>query len=143
MFIVAAGSRSSPKPPASSGLGCIVPKSSDTPRRILLVEDEAILALMLEQDVVEAGYVAVGPFRDLETAFRAAIDEPCDAAILDINLDGERSYPVAEELAKRGIPFLFLSGYGAESMPEKFRGCLRLAKPYDPVDIVRMLDRIA
>ena len=107
--------------------------------RVLIVEDEAMLAIALEQDLIDAGYAPVGPFRNLESARRAAAGEAFDIAILDINLNGERAYPVAEDLSERGIPFFFLTGYGAESIPEAFRDCPRLAKPYDPSSLDRIL----
>nr|WP_274709384.1 response regulator [Nitratireductor luteus] len=110
--------------------------------RILIVEDEAILAFGLEQELVEAGHATVGPFRNVATACRAAMQETFDIAVLDINLNGELVYPVAEQLTRRGIPFLFLSGYGSESIPEPFRAFPRLAKPYDPTEMARILKEL-
>lgn len=118
------------------------PEDRTVRRRILIVEDEALLAFGLEQDLLEAGFETVGPYRNLATALDATRQEAFDAAILDINLEGERSYPIASDLASRGIPFLFLSGYGGESLPEEFRGFKRLAKPYDPEDLVRQLKQL-
>ncbi|QDZ02116.2 response regulator [Nitratireductor mangrovi] len=112
-------------------------------KSILIVEDEALLALGLEQDLQDAGYQTVGPYRTLADARRAASEETIDAGILDINLNGELSYPVAEQLLRRGIPFLFVSGYGGESIPEDFRHFPRLAKPYDPADLMRRLKELA
>ena len=110
--------------------------------RVLIVEDEAMLAFVLEQDLISAGYEPVGPFRNLATALHAASEGAFDVALLDINLNGERSYPVAEKLVARAIPFMFLSGYGGESIPEAFRDYPRLAKPYDTQELLRRLRQL-
>ncbi|MBS7456284.1 response regulator [Coralloluteibacterium stylophorae] len=88
---------------------------SDRPRRILLVEDEPLVAMLEQEMLTEAGYEVVGPFSRLARAREAARSEAIDAATLDVNLFGEFVYPVAEILAVRGIPFAFLSGYGADA----------------------------
>lgn len=111
-------------------------------QRILIVEDEAMLALVLEQDLADAGYQTIGPFTDVQTASRAACEEQFDKAVLDINLRGEMSYPVAQSLWERNIPFLFLSGYGAESMPEHFRGLPRLSKPYESRQLLQLIKEL-
>jgi two-component system, response regulator PdtaR len=111
--------------------------------RVLIVEDEALLAYALEEDLRSAGYETVGPFRNLSTALRAASEEKFEIGLLDINLGGELSYPVAEKLLMRGIPFVFLSGYGAESIPEVFQTYPRLAKPYDTPQLLRRLNDLA
>lgn len=112
---------------------------NDNIQRIMIVEDEAMLALVLEQDLADAGYQTVGPFTDVEGACRAAFEEHFEKAIIDINLRGEMSYPVAQALSERKIPFLFLSGYGTESMPEQYRDFPRLSKPYDRGQLLQMI----
>jgi DNA-binding response OmpR family regulator len=99
------------------------------PKRVLLVEDEFLLSNVLAADLRGSGYDVVGPFATVSSATDAVLSEPVDCAILDVNLRGELVYPLAEELLRRGIPFLFLSGYEALDLPESFRGHMRLAKP--------------
>jgi len=103
----------------------------DTQQRVLLVEDEFLLSMVLAADLRAAGYDVLGPCATVEAAMQAAQSESFDGAILDINLKGQLVYPVAEELARRRIPFMFLSGYGLVSMPEPFRGRPCLPKPSD------------
>jgi DNA-binding response OmpR family regulator len=105
--------------------------------RVLVVEDEFLLSTLLEQDLRDAGYDVIGPYFSLSTAMAAAQSELFDVAILDINLRGELVYPVAEELARRKIPFLFLSGYALANMPQEFRTYPRLAKPTDLKSLLR------
>jgi DNA-binding response OmpR family regulator len=106
-------------------------------RHILVAEDEFLVATVLEEDLRAAGYGIVGPFASLAKAVEAARSERFDLAILDVNLNGEMVYPLADELLSRGVPFLFLSGYGKAHLPERFRALPQLAKPYDPRDLLR------
>jgi DNA-binding response OmpR family regulator len=108
-------------------------------RHILIAEDEFLVAVVLEEDLRAAGYVIVGPFANLAKAIEACRSERFDLAILDINLNGEMVYPLADELLSRGIPFLFLSGYGKAHMPERFRALPQLGKPYDPGELLRRI----
>ena len=105
--------------------------------RVFVVEDEFLLGLSLEEDLRAAGCVVIGPFRSLAAALQAARHEVFDLAILDINLGGELVFPLAEELIARGTPFMFLSGYGAGDMPDRFRAIPRLGKPYDQAVLLR------
>jgi DNA-binding NtrC family response regulator len=82
-------------------------------KRVLIVEDEALVALLLEEVLSEFGCIPVGPCNSLTKALEAIGTETFDLAVLDINLNGEKVYPVAYALAERHIPFLFVSGYGA------------------------------
>lgn len=100
--------------------------------RILIVEDEPIVAMCLEDILDELGCVTVGPATRLSEGLSLARDETLDAAILDINLAGERSNAIAAALQARGIPFAFASGYGAA--PEGF-GAPMIEKPYRTGDI--------
>jgi two-component sensor histidine kinase/ActR/RegA family two-component response regulator len=109
--------------------------------RILVVEDESLLAMELEQLLQSEGYSIVGPFSSLARAAESALREPIDLAILDTNLNGEMVYPLADNLSARGIPFIFLTGYGASDLPERFRAAPRIAKPYDPGALSRELLR--
>ncbi len=99
-------------------------------RRVLLVEDEMMVAGMLQRMLADLGYAVVGPATDVDEAMGMIGGGGIDAAVLDINLDGEMSYPVADELASRGIPFVFSTGYGAEDMPDGYEGISVLKKPF-------------
>jgi DNA-binding response OmpR family regulator len=103
----------------------------DTQQRVLLVEDEFLLSMLLAEELRAAGLDVLGPCATLAAAMDAAKSESFDGAILDINLKGQLVYPVAEELARRQIPFMFLSGYGQINMPESFRARPCLRKPAD------------
>jgi PAS domain S-box-containing protein len=106
---------------------------------ILLVEDETLLALELDEVFSSAGSKVIGPFANLAKATQAARGEPIDVAILDTNLNGEMVYPLAEELATRGIPFLFLTGYDASNLPDRFRSISRVSKPFDRANLVQQV----
>jgi CheY-like chemotaxis protein len=102
--------------------------------RVLVVEDEPVVAMCLEDILDALGCVPVGPAGRLSEGLALAESEPLDAAILDINLAGERSTPIAEMLRARGVPFAFASGYG--SAPEGFAGKVPLIeKPYGERDV--------
>lgn len=97
--------------------------------RILLVEDQMIIAMELQDTLQDLGCEVVGPVGALERAVDLARAERLDAAILDVNIDGSKVFPVAEELQARRIPFVFATGYGEASLPEKWRDAFRLTKP--------------
>lgn len=99
-------------------------------RRILIVEDEGIIALWIEEAVLELGCLVVGPAGTLAKALRLAREENIDAAILDVNVRSEKTYSVAEILQSRGIPFALASGYADWSLPVNLQGEKRLFKPY-------------
>lgn len=105
--------------------------------RVLIAEDEFLVGIQLEEDLLAAGCSIVGPFRTLETATLAARSERFDLAILDINLNGDTVYPVADELSARGIPFIFLSGYTSADLPARFRDAPQVMKPHDPAVLIR------
>jgi DNA-binding NtrC family response regulator len=99
-------------------------------RRILIVEDEMLIALMIEDVVRDSGGEIVGPAATLEKALKFAEEEQFDAAILDVTIRGGKVFPVAEALLARGIPFAFASGYGDWALPEALRDKPRLTKPF-------------
>ncbi|MFG1182275.1 response regulator [Xanthobacter versatilis] len=100
-------------------------------KRVLVVEDEFLVALGLEDNLRSLGCTVVGPIASLAGAMEVAAHERVDAAILDVNLAGEAVYPAASILADRGIPFIFCSGYtGSVRMPTEFADAPRVAKPY-------------
>lgn len=111
--------------------------------RILVVEDEFLVAALLEADLLAAGYTVVGPFTNLAAAMEASRHEAFDLAVLDVNLHGEMVFPLADELSARGIRFIFLSGYGPQSLPDRHRSTPYMAKPYDPAVLIREIHRLA
>jgi DNA-binding NtrC family response regulator len=109
--------------------------------RVLVVEDEVLLALALEDDLTLAGCTIVGPFRTLASATEASRREHFDLVTLDVNLHGELVYPLADELVRRNVPVVLITGYGPADLPERFRTLPRLTKPYDPVVLMREIRR--
>ncbi len=107
--------------------------------RILVVEDEFLVACMLEDDLRDRGYDIVGPYNGLASALDAVRTKEFDAAVLDVNLGGTPVFPLADDLVRRAIPFVFLSGYGVMAMPERLRSIPLLAKPCDPATLDREL----
>src|ERR1700733_12507491 len=102
--------------------------------RILLVEDEMMLAMMLEDMLTDLGYRVVVAGR-VAKAVRLAASEAIDGAILDMNVAGETVYPVAQELRARGIPFIFATGYRAHGLHPDYLSTPLLVKPYHVTDL--------
>ncbi len=98
-------------------------------RRILVVEDDLMIAMLVDDVLKEAGCEVVGPFPRLAPALQAASSERLDGALLDINLAGELVSPVADRLIERGVPFVFLTGYGWHMLPERFHTRPLVMKP--------------
>lgn len=110
-------------------------------RRVLLVEDEAMLRMLLEDMVEDLGYELAGSAASLDEATRlVATVAEIEAAIVDVNLGGVASFPIADELRARRIPFLFSTGYGTDGIPERFRDVQLLGKPYRRDDIHRAIE---
>lgn len=108
-------------------------------KRVLIVEDEMLVALMIEDFLMDFGCRVLGPYGCVAGALDAARTEEFDLAVLDVNLDGEQVYPVAEMLTERHIPFLFLSGYGDEAIPAGRSDWKVCAKPFKGADLAGML----
>ena len=106
---------------------------------VLLVEDENLVAILLEDMLAELGHSVVGPVARLSKALEMVQHEPIDVAILDVNINGEQSYPIAEALAARNIPFLFSTGYGQGSLPTQYRDRPMLQKPFRKHDLEELL----
>lgn len=105
---------------------------------VLLVEDEAIIGFALEDALDSRGAVPV-LVSGIEEARRALGEHSFDAAILDVNLKGETSYPLAADLRAAGVPILFATGYGRVAHPEEFAGTMTVTKPYNGASIARAL----
>ena len=105
---------------------------------ILILEDDMMLALLLEDQLADLGYRTIKAAR-VANGVRVASTASLDGAILDINVAGEASYPVAQALRKRRIPFVFATGYGAGGLAPEFRNAPTLNKPYTYADLQRVL----
>ena len=99
--------------------------------RVMVVEDEALVAMVLGDHLTELGFSVVGPYSRVTDAIDAVKGEDLDAAVLDVNLGGELVYPVADLLATRGVPFIFVTGYGLESIDRRFANVRVLQKPIE------------
>ncbi|MEO5324011.1 response regulator [Mesorhizobium sp. CC13] len=108
-------------------------------RRILIVEDEFILAMLLEDLLSDMGHQVVASIASLDKAMEFAGRGDVDFAILDINLGGEKSFPVAAILRRRGIPFVFATGYGSAGLTTEYDNEFTLQKPYEPKQLRRAI----
>ena len=108
--------------------------------KVLIVEDETLVAMLLEDMLADHGCEVAGTAGRVGQA-SAMIEEglAMDAAILDVNLAGEPSFPLAELLAAKGVPFVFATGYGAGGLPEAWRDRPTLQKPFSHDEVGRML----
>jgi len=115
-----------------------------TGRRVLLVEDEALVAMLVEDMLADEGCEVAATASRLGEALALAGDTGLliDLAILDVNLAGEPVFAVAEVLAKRGVPFAFATGYGAGGLPEAWRRRPTLQKPFTAADVHAVLKQI-
>jgi CheY-like chemotaxis protein len=107
--------------------------------RILVVEDEMIVSLLIEEMLIDYRCDIVGPYDSVPEAMEAAMTEAIDAALLDVNIGGSKVYPVANALAARRIPFLFLSGYGQSAIPHDHPEWRVCSKPFREVELIEML----
>jgi DNA-binding response OmpR family regulator len=105
----------------------------------MVVEDELLVAMLIEDTLTDQDCVVIGPFTSVPEALAAAQDVRADLAVLDVNLRGEKVYPVAEILTERGIPFLLLSGYGSDAIPADRPNWQACSKPFGAEELVRRL----
>jgi CheY-like chemotaxis protein len=109
-------------------------------KRILLVEDEYFIVQDLERAFRSAGAIIIGPAASLTEALRLlASSGPLDGAVLDINLQGELVYPLADALLNRGVAFVFSTGYDREAIPARFDMIVRCEKPTSPEQVAKAL----
>lgn len=108
--------------------------------RVLLVEDESLIAMLIEDALCDLNCAVAAVAATLGDALDKASSVDFDVAILDVNLNGSPAYPVAELLVRRQIPFIFATGYGASGVPEAFRSIPLLAKPFHGGDVGRALE---
>ncbi len=110
--------------------------------RVFIVEDEALVAFMLEDMLVSLDHEIAASESRLDKGLAFARDGSVDFAVLDVNLNGESSLPIAEILQSRGIPFLFATGYGVAGLEGLFADAPVIPKPYLQADLEKAIDRL-
>jgi DNA-binding response OmpR family regulator len=110
--------------------------------KVLVVEDEYLVAVLIEEMLESAGCIVTGPVARLPEALDAVDHEDYDAAVLDVNLAGERVDPVAQALSRRKVPFVFVTGYGSGVLSEEFAERPRLCKPFRMAELLSALSNI-
>ena len=108
--------------------------------KVLVVEDEMLVAMLVEDMLADLGCEVVGPVAELDEAMSLAESAAIDLALLDVNLGGKPIFPVADALKARGVPFAFASGYGEAGLSEEHRGAAVLQKPFREADLARALN---
>jgi len=109
-------------------------------RRVLVVEDEMMIAMLVEDMLADVGCEVVGPAHNLDTALEMARGGgKIDAAILDVNLGGQPVFPVADALYERGVPTIFSTGYGESGLRDADKGSPVLQKPFRAAELVAAL----
>ena len=103
--------------------------AQDQPR-VLVVEDEYLIRMLLEDMLGDLGYAVAAAVGTIAEAREHAANGDFSAAVLDVNLAGQEIFPVADILAERSLPFVFVTGYGERSLPERYRGRPALQKPF-------------
>src|SRR6478735_8763978 len=108
--------------------------------RLLVVEDEYLIRMLLNDMLDELGYEVTAAVGTINDASEIATHGDFDAAVLDVNLDGKEIFPVAEILASRRVPFIFVTGYGETCLPPSFRNHPTLQKPFQAYELKRCLE---
>ena len=107
-----------------------------------MVDDEPLITMDVTEILTEAGCEIAGPAETVEKAMSVINKTEFDAAILDVNLQGQRIDDLALELTRRNIPFAFLSGYGRDGLPDAFGQALLISKPYNSAQILDVVARL-
>lgn len=111
--------------------------------RVLLLEDEMLVSMILEDALELGGYEVVGPVAKVDHALALIHDgEQFDAAVMDLNLGGHSAMPVADILANRRIPFLVVTGYGSAALSPPHQDVPVLAKPFSPSELISAVHRL-
>jgi DNA-binding response OmpR family regulator len=111
-------------------------------RRALVVEDEVVIGMLIEDMLAELGHEVVAISTHLEEALRLARSSNIDFAILDVNLNGQRSLPVADVLQQRSVPFMFATGYGSKVLRSPYQDIATLQKPFELEELKRVLSEV-
>jgi CheY-like chemotaxis protein len=110
--------------------------------RVLVVEDEMMVSMLIEDMLGELGCLVVGPASRLDEAMQLARDADLDCAVLDVNLGGQPIFPLADLLRERGRPFAFATGYGDAGLRDVDKGSPVLQKPFREGDLARVLGEL-
>jgi CheY-like chemotaxis protein len=112
--------------------------------RVLVVEDDAVLAMLVEDWLVELGYAVAGPANNVEGALALVEREGAalGAGLVDVSLGKDNSYPIAAALRRRGVPFAFVTGHDARELAADFRDAPTLTKPFSCEDLTQILARL-
>jgi PAS domain S-box-containing protein len=129
-----------PKGEAGALLRRLDDKQSLAGKRVIVIEDEPLVAMDLESSLAAAGCEVAGTAGTVAEARTLCASAPCDAALLDVNLGGQPVEELAAALTRRNIPFAFVTGYGREALPPGFRDALVLAKPFDQTGLVATVE---
>lgn len=113
-----------------NGIAPDTPGNGLAGRRVLVIEDEPLVTMLLEDELAEIGCEIVGLASQFPDAMAKAMSLSFDVAILDLNLEGRQTFPIAEALLDRGIPFVLETGYGTASLPEPLKAVPVLNKPF-------------
>lgn len=110
--------------------------------RVLVVEDEMMVSMLIEDMLDDLGCTVIGPAARLDEALALARDSQIDCAVLDVNLGGQPIFPLADYLREKGAPFAFATGYGDAGLREVDRGSPVLQKPFRETDLARVLGEL-
>jgi CheY-like chemotaxis protein len=120
-------------------------KKTDVPTansslQILVVEDESMVAMMIEDMLEDLGHKVIATSGRMPDASKLVSDASADLAILDVNLNGEETYPLADSLAARQIPFIFATGYGSSGIKAEWSGVPVLQKPFQSRELAEAIN---
>ncbi len=127
------------RPLGQVGMNTTSPDATVRRYRVLVVEDEMLIGMLLEDMLVDLGHSVVAVVPRVNEALTAVQRDDFDLAILDVHLNGQAVFPVAEALITRGIPFVFATGYGERGLPDNYRNRPILQKPFAKDDLEKML----
>jgi CheY-like chemotaxis protein len=115
-------------------------KTAASSLEILVVEDESMVAMMIEDMLEDLGHKVIATSGRMPEASKLVSDSIADLAILDVNLNGEETYPLADSLAARQIPFIFATGYGASGIKPEWSGVPVLQKPFQSRELAQAIN---
>jgi len=126
----------------SGGVTAAEPQSRLAGLHVLAVEDESLVAMWLEDLLTDLGCLVVGPANTINAALALLDQQPVDAAVLDINIAGEKVFPVADRLTALNVPFVFATGYGLSGVQEPHAHRPVIQKPYTTGTLQRALESV-
>ena len=110
--------------------------------KVLVLEDEMLIAMLIEDMLMDLGFAVVGPVASVEKAMSMAREENLQWAILDVNVSNALSFPVADILRERRIPFIFATGYGSHGLDHRFKDAVVLQKPFMQAEFERAISQM-